>query len=234
MVLILNCFIDDQFAKSFDEAVIRQLAGCNKKCNFVRAINMKEAENSLQDLDTYTHLIISGSEASTLEDSGWEKKLETIVVDFISRSKAVLGICYGHQFIVRSIAGKNFIRKAQKPEMGWEMIQLYDNLLFKNIENPVIMVAHYDEVFDLPEEFKAIATSPHCNIHGFQYKDLPVWGVQFHPEYGLAEGQEIFEVFSKQDKDFNDWYINNLEKESQLLQNSKFIKNFLNSDYKSI
>ncbi|AOY77956.1 type 1 glutamine amidotransferase [Clostridium formicaceticum] len=227
MLLILNCFVNDQFAQSFDEAIIRQVAGCNKKCNFVRAINMREAESSLQDLDAYSHLIISGSEASTLDDMGWEKPLEAIVADFIAHNKAIMGICYGHQFLVRSIIGKSFIRKAEKPEMGWEKIQLQDNLLFKGIEKPISMVAHYDEVFNLPEEFTIIATSPNCNIHGFQYKDLPVWGVQFHPEYALTEGQEIFEVFSKQDKNFDDYYINHLEKESQLLQNPKFIKNFL-------
>ena len=58
------------------------------------------------------------------------------------------------------------------------------------------MVSHYDEAFDLPAEFQVLAASPDCSVHAFQYRGLPVWGVQFHPEYGAAQGERIWkEVF---------------------------------------
>ena len=57
------------------------------------------------------------------------------------------------------------------------------------------MVSHYDEAFDLPGEFKVLASSPDCPVHAFQYRDLPVWGIQFHPEYSAQDGQAIWNEF---------------------------------------
>ncbi len=89
------------------------------------------------------------------------------------------------------------------------------------------MVSHYDEVNNLPENFKIIASTPGCPVHGFQYKNLPVWGVQFHPEYNIEEANEIFDLISEQDPLFSQYYSNALVEETQLNQNEQIIVNFL-------
>jgi GMP synthase (glutamine-hydrolysing) len=60
------------------------------------------------------------------------------------------------------------------------------------------MVSHFDEACGLPADFRVLASSPDCAVHAFQYRDLPVWGLQFHPEYGAQDGLEIWrEVFAR-------------------------------------
>ncbi|MBA1336300.1 MAG: hypothetical protein HPY66_2735 [Firmicutes bacterium] len=223
MLLVVNCFLEDRFAESFDNAIIRSIGKEYVERRFVR---MSEIHN-MHDLSPYTHMIISGSEASTLDDYPWNKHLERLVHSFVQSKKAVLGICYGHQFLVRALAGKEHVRRAANPEMGWTRVDLCENTLFNQINRPVCMVAHYDEVFDLPESFKIIASTPRCGVHGFQYKDLPVWGVQFHPEYDKADGDEIFDVFSKKDPGLYKYFINDLDDENSADHNKKFFSNFL-------
>jgi GMP synthase (glutamine-hydrolysing) len=88
------------------------------------------------------------------------------------------------------------VRRAAKPEFGFIDLGLAPNPLFQGLGKPLVMVSHYDEVCDLPKEFKVLASSPGCAVHAFQYRDLPVWGVQFHPEYNAEEGFLIWkEVF---------------------------------------
>jgi GMP synthase (glutamine-hydrolysing) len=128
---------------------------------------------------------------------------------------------------VRATAGKQCVKKSEIPEIGWADIQVSENPIFEGITAPVCMVSHYDEVCNLTENFKIIASTPGCPVHGFQYKNLPVWGVQFHPEYNIEEANEIFELISKEDPLSSNYYYNALADEIQLNQNEQIIVNFL-------
>jgi len=52
--------------------------------------------------------------------------------------------------------------------------------------------AHFEEVYTLPQGFKAFAKSDWCGIQGFQLEGKPVFGVQFHPERNIEEGEDSF------------------------------------------
>ena len=41
---------------------------------------------------------------------------------------------------------------------------------------------HRDEIICLPPGAIRLAKSDSCKIQAFQYRDKPIWGVQFHPE----------------------------------------------------
>jgi GMP synthase (glutamine-hydrolysing) len=115
----------------------------------------------------------------------------------VAEGKPVLGICYGHQFLAKVLAGPGHVRRAATPEFGFLDLRLGSNPLFQGLSESLVMASHFDEVCDLPREFRILAASPDCAVHAFQYRDLPVWGVQFHPEYGAEEGDRIWrEVFS--------------------------------------
>jgi GMP synthase (glutamine-hydrolysing) len=90
------------------------------------------------------------------------------------------------------------------------------------------MVSHYDEVYNLPGGFKVLASSPCCAVHAFQFKDLPVWGIQFHPEYNINEANEIFELVSLSDPSFCKNAVNlDRPDNNQLQYNQRIITNFL-------
>ncbi|MGD2085423.1 MAG: gamma-glutamyl-gamma-aminobutyrate hydrolase family protein [Candidatus Aminicenantes bacterium] len=223
MVLVLNCMKDDVLAQSFDRAISRPLGNVDKKADFLRI----PAAREIPDLSAYSHFIISGSEASVLDDNPWEELLKEIIDNIINMKKPLLAICYAHQFLVRALLGKKYVRRTETPEFGWVDITLTGNPLFKGITASVFMVSHYDEVFHLTDDFKIIASTPHCAVHGFQYKDLPVWGLQFHPEYNVEEADEIFHLIKKRDPSFSTYFFTDLRTEMQMEQNERIFFNFL-------
>jgi len=223
MVLVLNYMKSDKLAASFNHAVLRPIGKSGMHADFLRIPKV----GGIPDLSKYSHVIISGAEASVVEDNPWDAVLEMIVHDTIEQKKSLLGICYGHQFIARAIAGRHCVRKSEIPEIGWADIHISDNHIFKGITAPVSMVSHYDEVCNLTEDFKIIASTPGCPVHGFQYKNLPVWGLQFHPEYNIEEANEIFDLISEEDPLSLNYYSNALVEETQLNQNEQIIVNFL-------
>lgn len=222
MVLVLNYMKSDKLAESFNRAVTRSIRKAGKNADFLRIPKAGE----ISDLSRYSHVIISGAEASVVEDNPWDAVLEMIIHDTIEQKKFLLGICYGHQFIVRAIAGKQCVKKSEIPEIGWADIHISDNPIFEGITAPVCMVSHYDEVCNLTENFKIIASTPGCPVHGFQYKNLPVWGLQFHPEYNIEEANEIFDLILEEDPLSLNYYSNALVEETQLNQNEQIIVNF--------
>ena len=227
VILVLNFFLSDDFAATFNRMIRQHLEGTHQPIRYLRITAHTDEEEFMKAADEATHLILSGSEASTLDDRGWEDMMCRGLEKMIRSKKAILGICYGHQLLVRCLAGKAYLRKAPYPEMGWGQILLEENPLFAGITHPVCLLAHYDEAIKLPEDFQLLGRSEKCPVHAFQYKDLPVWGVQFHPEYDLDSGREIFDELEASDPLFFSYFINELDNPQRLQQNKRFFTNFI-------
>ena len=192
MILVVNCFYEEAFAVDFDRAVAGHFAAAGSASHHIRAAAITGLANPAR----FTHLVISGSVASATEEQPWDQALAGLVRSFVAAGRPVLGICYGHQFLAKVLAGPAHVRRAAEPEFGFVPLRLAPNPLFHGLGETLAMVSHFDEACALPPEFKILASSPGCAVQAFQYRDLPVWGVQFHPEYGVAEGAFIWkEVF---------------------------------------
>ena len=192
MILVVNCFNEEAFAVDFDRVVFGHFQRDGHPCQSIRAVQIPERT----DLAGFSHLVISGSVASATEEQPWDRDLAGLVRQFVANRKPVLGICYGHQFLAKVLAGPRHVRRAAQCEFGFLPLRLAPNPLFQGLGEALVMASHFDEACDLPGEFKVLAASPDCAVHAFQYRDLPVWGVQFHPEYGAEEGATIWnEVF---------------------------------------
>ncbi len=186
--LVVNAMLHPALADEFDRALDRICRGAGAP-PVLRRVRHLHAD---EDLAPFSHLILSGSEASATEDRPWNVPLEAVARRAVDAGMPVLGICYGHQFLARILLGRKHVRRATVPEFGWIRPSLRPNPLFEGIEDPLVMVSHFDEVHELTSDFRVLGGSPDCAVHAFQYRDLPVWGVQFHPEYGPAEADAIF------------------------------------------
>lgn len=180
----------------------------------------------LPEYTKYSHLIISGSEASAMDESPWTGELTQLVHDFVEAGKKILAICYGHQFLVRALCGKDHVFKLPVPEYGYLKISLKPNKLFRGISEPVVLELHYDAVKDLPAEFEIIAENE-TSIQAYQFKGIDVYGVQFHPEFDHAAAKFFFEETRKSDPAFPEFFHVEPADDSKLKQNSLFIRNFL-------
>jgi GMP synthase (glutamine-hydrolysing) len=188
MILVANCLVERAFVADFNRVLTRDLAELGQACRCFHASELAAIEDPL----AYSHLILSGSEASTTETQPWDAPLAALVRTFVDAGRPVLGICYGHQFLAKTLAGPEHVRRAARSEFGWLQPRLEPNPLFRDLEAPEFMACHFDEACDLPADFHVLAASDRCAVHAFQYRDLPVWGVQFHPEYGPEEAGPIF------------------------------------------
>ncbi len=223
MLLVVNCMRHPQLADSLDRILADRLASASRPSEFRRLDDLPAIENPAH----YDRLIITGSEASCLDSNPWDQPLETLADHFIQRNRPVMGICYGHQFLARMLAGRDCIRRSPSPEFGWADIRLGSSPLFRGITHPVCAVSHYDEVQGLSNGFRILAASANCAIHSFRYGDRPVWGIQFHPEYDPETSREVLDDIARTDPDFSGGAVDDRRPTSDLDQNRRFFTNFM-------
>ena len=93
----------------------------------------------------------------------------------------VLGICYGMQLTAHTLGGK--VWHADVREYGKSAITYTDNLLFDGVEkNNYCWMSHTDQVDELPDGFKVIASTATCPIAAYCNEERKIYAVQFHPE----------------------------------------------------
>lgn len=110
--------------------------------------------------------------------------------------KPVLGVCLGMQIINEVLGGKTV--KAPYPVHGKTCRISVDggDDLFRGLPSQ-IQVARYHSLMcgEVPAELKLLAVYRTVPM-AFRYGNLPVWGVQFHPESFLTpQGQKIINNF---------------------------------------
>lgn len=220
MLLIYNTIIDQAAQKAFEENIDLQL---KKKYDY----DFVHVSEEIPNLEKYTHLLLSGSELSASSGSEWDEKIIKLIKAFALADNAILGICHGHQMIARALGAK--CRKTAIPEFSWRRFEIIENHLFSGIENPIFLESHYDEVYDLTDDFCLIATSPECGVQAFQVKGKPIWGIQFHPEVNLISGNKMIDDHIAQNAQDKPYYRNDLKSEKELEQNIKIFENFLMS-----
>ena len=73
--------------------------------------------------------------------------------------------------------------------------------IFENIPQPFEATRYHSLIVDketLPDDFEITAETEEGEIMGLKHKDLPIWGVQFHPESILTQsGHELVDNFLK-------------------------------------
>lgn len=140
--------------------------------------------------DGFTHIILTGSEASIVERDNWVYQEVDFVKQAFNRNLALLGSCYGHQLLALSLLGEKHVRRCLKPEIGWIKIKASEpHQIFGKKEEFYSFSIHFDEVIDLKPPFYALAETEICPVQAFEMKGERVWGIQFHPEINVDEAQ---------------------------------------------
>ena len=119
------------------------------------------------------------------------------VVDYFKDKLPIFGVCLGYQVIVQYFGGK--IGHAPEPMHGKpSRVTHNEKGVFAGVENPLqagryhsLCVVELPDCLEQTAEFEGI-------IMGARHKELPIFGVQFHPESILtpAGGKIIENVLS--------------------------------------
>ena len=150
----------------------------------------KATSRQFPDTQDFTHIILTGSEASILHREKWALDEIDLVKEAAERGVALLGSCYGHQLLAVALAGPQHVRRCADPEIGWISISIHPADGFLGDERSAYCFSsHLDEVTGLPGEFLVFASSDSCRVQGFRLKNQPIWGLQIHPEMNIKEAQ---------------------------------------------
>jgi GMP synthase-like glutamine amidotransferase len=141
----------------------------------------------------FSHLILTGSEASILEPEAWVAEEAELVKKAVREGLAVLGSCWGHQLLVMALAGPGHVGRCSRPEIGWIPIRLVrtSRLLGRAGEEPYAFSVHFDEVRDLPGSFDVLAETDLCPVQAIRLRGHPVWGLQCHPEVDIPTAKKF-------------------------------------------
>ncbi len=110
-----------------------------------------------------------------------------ICVDLITKAAGkipLLGVCLGHQAIGEAFGGK-IVRAAVQMHGKLSQIRHDGNGVFAGIDGPFLATRYHSLVVEresLPRNLIVNAETDDGVIMGFRHTQLPVHGVQFHPE----------------------------------------------------
>jgi len=173
-----------------------------------RAKNSEFPANIEKD---FTHVILTGSEASIMDRPLWVLDEVEFVTEVVVKKIPVLGSCYGHQMIALALEGPESVRRSQSPEIGWIPIEkIKKSPLLGRKGRFYSYTIHFDEVIALGPDYHILASTPSCPIHAFQKKDSAVWGIQSHPEISPEEGKTLLKNLINQGKGPIDIYRKHL------------------------
>jgi GMP synthase-like glutamine amidotransferase len=146
-------------------------------------------------LAQFDRIILSGSRTSCLDEALWIDHLDELILKAIRLSKPVLGICFGHQALIRAIGGRSALRRGTTPEFGWTRIEILTTAsLFEGLPQFFYSFSsHYEEVARLPPGMRLLAKSKGCAVQACQLDGYPIFGVQFHPEKDLFDANKSLE-----------------------------------------
>ncbi|AIG24542.1 aminodeoxychorismate/anthranilate synthase component II [Brevibacillus laterosporus] len=110
----------------------------------------------------------------------------------------IFGVCLGHQSIGQVFGGK--IVRADRLMHGKTSEVLHDGkTIFASIPSPFQAARYHSLVIQeesIPEELEITARTPEGEIMAIRHRELPIEGVQFHPESIITQyGKQMLENF---------------------------------------
>ena len=102
----------------------------------------------------------------------------------------ILGVCLGHQSIGAAFGGR-VVRSSTLMHGKTSPIHHEGEGLFRGLPNPFAATRYHSLVVErasFPDALRITAWVEEGEVMGLAHRELPIWGVQFHPESILTEG----------------------------------------------
>ena len=149
-------------------------------------------------LSGYDGIFLSGSPHGAYEDVPFIHREHELIQQAAEIGIPMLGICFGHQILASALCGRDQVFRRSTCEVGYKWLDVAgdasrDPVAQELLPRVYMFVWHNDEVRAQHRDMTIIATSDDCPNHIFRYRDLPIWGIQGHPEVTLAQSSVWFE-----------------------------------------
>ncbi|HEY0515146.1 MAG TPA: aminodeoxychorismate/anthranilate synthase component II [Thermoanaerobaculia bacterium] len=174
---------------SFTYNLVQMLAGAGAEVEVVR-----------NDAASVEALLARGPEGIVLSPGPGRPEDAGVCLDLLRRRAPVplLGVCLGHQALGMAF-GATVDRAPRLMHGKTSPVRHGDAGLFAGLPNPFEATRYHSlEVKEptLPPELEPLAWADDGTLMGMRHRDLPYWGVQFHPESVLtASGPHLLGNF---------------------------------------
>ncbi len=128
-------------------------------------------------------VICSGSREIVSMWEPWMDDAAQVLQQAVSANIPVLGICFGHQLLCKTLGGE-VKRSKDRTDVVLPLFSVGMDTLLSPIQKGLF--THQDQVTRLPPGARRIISTKHCENAGMRVAGKPVWGVQFHPEASRA------------------------------------------------
>ncbi|MEE8426141.1 MAG: aminodeoxychorismate/anthranilate synthase component II [Woeseiaceae bacterium] len=140
-----------------------------------------------------THLVISPGPGRP-EDAGVSLAMIAAFADHVP----VLGVCLGHQCLVQHFGGA-IVRAERLMHGKTSMVDHDGKSIYTGLPQPFEVGRYHSlcaEKKSLPDELELAAQTDREEIMGVRHRELPLEGVQFHPESVLTpDGERLMANF---------------------------------------
>jgi GMP synthase (glutamine-hydrolysing) len=161
------------FGAQYAQLIARRVREQNVYCQLVRH---DISADRIRELSPQG-LILSGGPSSVYEPGSPKCDPEIFRLGI-----PVLGICYGMQLACDTLGGA--VSHAPSREYGRAQLQICEakGLLAGLPPTTDVWMSHGDQVSSVGSRFVSLAATKTCPVAAVRHQDLPVYGLQFHPE----------------------------------------------------
>ncbi len=168
MILIID------FGSQFNQLIARRVREVNVYCQ-VDAPSVATLDY-IKELNP-EGIILSGGPCSIYDENS--PIVDSAIFDL---GIPVLGICYGMQFMVKTLGGE--VQRSDKREYGFAELDIKEPCqIFSGIESPTqCWMSHGDSISELPDGFITTGSTDNTPFAAAADPSRKFYGLQFHPE----------------------------------------------------